>query len=146
MTAFLPDTNVWLALVLDWHPAHGEARAWWDALDESSRVLLCRPVQLSTLRLLTTRAVFTPGGAEPLTNTEAWAVVDEMIADPLVELCVLEPADTGALWRASSEASTASPKVWMDAYLSALSRAAGATLVTNDRALAESHPADIVIV
>lgn len=146
MTLFLPDTNVWLALSLDWHPAHSKAVVWWDGLSTGDGVLLCRPVQLSLLRLLTTRAVFTTGGAEPLTNIEAWAVVDEIAGDPLVEMAVFEPVETFKIWRASSGVATASPKMWMDAYLSAWAKAADAVLVTNDRALSASHGGEVVVV
>ncbi|MFT4165548.1 MAG: PIN domain-containing protein [Microlunatus sp.] len=139
MTDFLPDTNIWLALTLDWHPAHSPARRWWERLSDIDRVVMCRPVQLSTLRLLTTRAVFTAGGVEPLTNTQAWAVMDEIVADRRVECRVLEPRGTEELWRAASDISSSSPKMWMDAYLSGWARAAGATLVTSDHALARAH-------
>lgn len=146
MTAFLLDSNVWLALMLDWHPLHDRAQTWWGGLDDADRVLLYRPVQLSTLQLLTTRAVFTPGGAEPLTNAEAWAAIDEIAADPRVEVLALEPFGTAELWRESSKAATVSPKLWMDAYLSAVARAANVTLVTGDRALAEEHRGDVVLI
>lgn len=108
-------------------------------------VLLCRPVQLSVLRLLTTRAVFAAGGAEPLTNVEAWAVVDEIAADSLVEVAVFEPVEALKAWRASSGVATASPKVWMDAYLSAWAMGADAVLVTNDRALAASQGREVLV-
>lgn len=144
MTLLLPDTNVWLALSLDWHPAHHRVLAWWERLDHVDRVLMCRPVQLSTLRLLTTRAVFTPGGVDPLTNLQAWAVLDEIIGDPQVELRTLEPSGTAELWRDRSEVSSVSPKVWMDVYLSAWAHAAGATLVTGDSALARAHAGDVL--
>ena len=144
MTTYLPDTNVWLALTLDWHPVHDRALDWWADIGGDDRVLLCRPVQLSTLRLLTTRAVFAPGGVEPLTNIEGWAVVDAIAADARVEVTALEPPGTASLWRSSSEGGTASPKVWMDGYLSAWARAASATLVTNDRALAAAHDGEVV--
>lgn len=102
MTLLLPDTNVWLALSLDWHPAHDQA------------------------------------------NLAAWAVMDEIVGDPRVELRTLEPAGSGELWRSGFEVPSVSPKVWMDAYLSAFGHAAGATLVTSDRALAQTHAGDVI--
>ncbi len=144
MTSYLPDTNVWLALALDWHPLHDRARSWWDGLSDGDRVLLCRPVQMSTLRLLTTRAVFAAGGVEPLTNIEAWAVVDAIVGDPRVELSAIEPEGAAALWRGMSAVAAASPRIWMDAYLSALALAGATTLVTGDHALAASHAGDVV--
>lgn len=72
----LPDTSVWLALTLSGHPHHEAAREWLDGARTGESVLMCRATQQSLLRLLTTAALFRPLGDDPLTNLEAWAVVD----------------------------------------------------------------------
>lgn len=134
MARFLPDTNVWLALTLSGHPHHEPARAWLDATGDADDVVFCRATQQSLLRLLTTSAVFVPLGGPPLTNREAWAVADALLADVRISLVSVEPPGAPALWRAYSSSASASPKLWMDAYLAAFARASGAVLVTNDRA------------
>ncbi|MFT4233581.1 MAG: PIN domain-containing protein [Microbacterium sp.] len=133
---FLPDTNTWLALALSGHPHHALARQWLDAVDDRSEIILCRAVQQSLLRLLTTAAVFAPLGDDPLTNREAWAVADAFAADARVSVAIFEPAAVSSGWREFSSLGTSSPKVWMDAYLAAFALRSDATLVTNDRAFA----------
>lgn len=134
MARYLPDTNVWLALTLSGHPHHVPARRWFEGLGHGDDVLLCRSVQQSLLRLLTTRAVFAPMGSAPLTNAEAWAVCDAITADPRVGAVVAEPSVITPAWRGYSSLPSSSPKVWMDAYLAAFARASDAVLVTVDGA------------
>jgi toxin-antitoxin system PIN domain toxin len=132
MARYLPDTNVWLALAVSGHTHHVEARRWLDSLAGGDELVLSRAGQQSLLRLLTTRAVFAPMGSAPLTNVEAWAVVDAVAADRRVGAIVAEPAAITRTWREYSSLPTSSPKVWMDAYLAAFARASGAVLVTID--------------
>jgi predicted nucleic acid-binding protein len=80
----LLDVNVWLALVLSKHVHHSVASEWLALVDEPGTVVLCRSVQLSLLRLLTTAAVLAPYGNPPLTNGEAWSICEEMASDDRV--------------------------------------------------------------
>lgn len=132
MHRFLPDTNVWLALTLSGHPFHEAAVGWLDDVDGRGTVVMCRATQQSVLRLLTTAAIFRPLGDEPLANTEAWAVVDALLADDRMSIIAVEPPRAGELWRRYTDRSTTAPKVWMDGYLAGFAAAAGATLVTCD--------------
>jgi len=125
-----PDINVWLALVTD-HVHHGPARQWW-ATDESDVIAFSRFTQIGLLRLLTTAAVM---GGKPLSMTGAWAVYDRLLEDERVAL-VDELNTVEKPFREYSSARRASPKLWADAYLLALSQELGATLVTFDRQLA----------
>jgi len=71
-----------------------------------------------------------------LTVRQAWAVYDRWLEDPKVEFR-REPAEVDELFRQAAEPvwRTAAPKALGDCYLSALSRACGATLVTFDTGL-----------
>lgn len=48
---WLPDTNVWLALVEPYHAQHATARAWFAGLQPPDTVFMCRATQQSLLRL-----------------------------------------------------------------------------------------------
>lgn len=130
---YLPDVNVWLAFALSGHPFHDVAKQWLDGVDKDDTVLMCRSVQQSLLRLLTTAAVFRPLGTEPLSNDEAWAISDAFADDPRVLVAPVEPPGIAPSWRSHSMLTTASPKRWMDAYLAAFAYAGQYTLVTTDR-------------
>lgn len=136
MTGFLADTNVWLSLILGSHRHHRSALTWLDGIDEIGAVVIPRQVQMSLLRLLTTAAVLAPHGLDPLTNDQAWSVLDDIADDERVSLYMQEPA-LEAQWRALSERSTASPKLWMEAYLAAYAIAGDYTLVTLDAAFGQ---------
>ena len=132
MTGHLCDTSVWLALAIPSHVHHPLARTWLDSLDEPGSAVFCRATQQSLLRLLTQAAVFAKYDREPLTNEQAWAVYDEMRQDERVGFHANEPPGIERYWREYSQRRTASPNLWMDAYLAAFARAADLTLVTAD--------------
>lgn len=143
---YLVDTNVWLALTLSNHRHHGPCLSWFATVEEPASVVLPRQVQMSFLRLLTTAAVLAPHGRRPLTNAETWAVLDAIIADDRVVTSLtgpLDPADVTEVtdltdrWRTLSTRPSASPKLWMDAYLAAYAVHAHLTLVTLDSAFAQ---------
>lgn len=136
MRRYLADTNVWLALAISSHRHQRPCLAWFDGIDQAGAVVFPRLVELSLLRSLTTTAVLAPHHRPPLTNTEAWAVRDAIVADERVALDAEEPALADA-WRGFSRRTTASPKLWMAAYLAAYATAAGCTLVTLDAAFAQ---------
>lgn len=136
MTRFLADTNVWLGLIISSHRHHRACLRWIDDVEDVGAIVLPRLVQLSVLRLLTTTAVLAPHQRPPLTNAEAWTVMDAVAADERVVLDLEEPPlDT--TWRAMSARPTASPKMWMHAYLAAYASTADCTLVTLDGAFAQ---------
>jgi toxin-antitoxin system PIN domain toxin len=125
-----PDVNVWLALMMEDHIHRRAAVRWWESTT-SSRIAFCRSTQVSVLRVLTTAAAM---NGKPLTMAEAWAAHDRLFADDRV--CFLpEPADLEDEFRKLACLTTASPKLWADAYLAAFARRAGASLVTFDHAL-----------
>ena len=135
-----PDVNVWLALLLENHTSRASARNWWES-DDSDRILFARFTQVSVLRLLMTAAAMNDN---PLTMKQAWQAYDHLFEDDRVALAS-EPDTLEAEFRKQSASATASPKVWADAYLLAFSAAAGATLVTFDRALGSRSASCLVL-
>lgn len=132
MTAKLADTNVWLALSLSGHAHHGVARDWLGAIDEPSSIHFCRATQQSFLRLLTNRTVLGAYGIPPLTNRQAWTAYEALLADDRITF-VDEPRGLDPIWQTYAVRDSASPKLWMDAYLAACAVVAQWQLVTIDR-------------
>lgn len=128
----LCDTNVWLALSLSGHIHHDTAREWLGTVQDPADVLFCRATQQSLLRLLTNKAVLAPYGNPPLSNKEAWAVYEALVSDDRIVLHADEPAGVEPQWRLLATRDSASPKLWMDAYLAAYAIAGGHRLVTTD--------------
>jgi toxin-antitoxin system PIN domain toxin len=144
-TSNLCDVNVWLALALEHHEHQATARRWLDDVEAPKSVLFCRATQQSFLRLLTTAAVFAPFGLAPLTNRAAWAAFGAFTADDRVALRTDEPAGLDRVWNRFVVSDSASPKLWMDAYLAAFAVAAGWRLVTTDRSFQQFAELDVVV-
>ena len=95
-------------------------------------MVFCRMTQLSLLRLLTNRTVFTSYPHAVLTNAEAWTIYTDLLNDYRIVFRPEEPAGVEEVWRVFSARPTASIKLWMDAYLAAYAKAADYQLVTTD--------------
>lgn len=141
----LCDSNVWLALVLSRHGHHRAVQEWFDCVDTPAAVCFCRATQQSLLRLLTTSAVMRPYGNSPLTNRQAWGIYDQLLADDRVALQSKEPSRLEIRWKALAVRDTASPKLWMDAYLAGFALAGGYELVTTDEAFAQFPGLDLTL-
>lgn len=107
--------------------------------------MFCRTTQQSFLRLSTNSALFGQYDLPPLTNKAAWAAYTELLLDDHVSFLVEEPAGIDERWRAFADRPSASPKLWMDAYLAAFAFAAGLRLVTTDRAFRQFEGLDVLI-
>jgi len=129
---WLPDVNIWLALALSGHSHHRSARAWLDQRAGNEPIVFCRATQQGLLRLLTTRVVLAPYQLEPLTNRNAWEVYLAFLGDERIDFAA-EPEGVEAEWRRMALRETASPKLWMDAWLAAFSKVAGHRLISIDR-------------
>lgn len=126
-----PDINVWLALATVEH-VHGRlAAAWWS--EATHPIAFTRFTQLGFLRLVTTAAAM---DGKPLSMRGAWRVYDGFYRDDRVHFAP-EPAEVEEHFRRRTRGSSASLKVWADAWMLASAEASGATLVTFDRALAK---------
>ncbi len=134
MTRHLCDVNVWLALLIEHHALGPPVRSWFETVDEPGSLLFCRATQQSLLRLLTTSAVFAAYGSSSLDNQQAWQVYETLLADERVTYISTEPPGLERYWRQFTDRPTASPKLWMDAYLGAFALAGGYALVTTDSA------------
>ena len=145
MTSILCDTNVWLALALSGHRHHAAARRWFDAIPGPATVEFCRATQQGFLRLLTNAAVLAPYGNPPLTNKQAWAAYEALVADERVVPPSGEPDGLEARWKRLAGRNEASPKLWMDAYLAAFALTGGYTMVTNDVAFRQFRGLDLVL-
>ena len=138
----LPDTNVWLALALSQHTFHAAARKWLLGQFDVASVLFCRSTVQSFLRLLSTDAVMRPYGLPPLTNAAAWGIYREFRSDSRIGYAA-EPKGIDELWERLAVRETASPKLWMDAYLAAFALRGNYVCVTTDdafRQFVSLHP------
>lgn len=131
-SARLLDTGIWVGLAFGSHPQHRLAREVFEAADSERPVAFCRATQNSFLRLLTTPAIQALYGGPAVTNAQAWAKSQELLALPQV-VWLAEPVALESEWKRCACVATVSPKVWMDAYLAAFAIAGDLELVTFDR-------------
>jgi toxin-antitoxin system PIN domain toxin len=124
-----PDVNVWLALADSDHLHYSLAKCWWE--NQQGEIYFTRTTQLGFLRLVTT-AVARRGA--PLTMAGAWQAHDWFFGDVKTAFFPEAPG-AEAILRVATSGPTVSPKVWADAWLLAVAEAAGAGVVTFDRAL-----------
>jgi uncharacterized protein len=81
----------------------------------------------------------------PLTNREAWRVYEAFLADDRIALQADEPAGVERLWKELAMRGTASPKLWMDAYLAAFALAGRYSMVTTDAAFRQFRGLDPLV-
>jgi len=129
---FLVDSSVWLAAVFPRHPHHELAQKELAVATPRDPAVFCRATQQSFLRLLTTPQILRAYAVEAMTNRIAWTTFELLRSRPSITLQD-EPPGTVALWHQLAALDTASPKVWMDAYLAAFAISSGLPLVTLDR-------------
>lgn len=142
----LCDSNLWLALSLSKHVHHAAAVAWLGRVDDPQAIFFCRATLQAFLRLLTNAAVLAPYGNPPLTNRQAWQVYETLLSDDRIVFRADEPAGLDVRWKQFAVRSTASPKLWMDAYLAAYALAGGHRLVTTDTAFRQFRGLDLELV
>ena len=140
-----PDSNIWVALTLSKHVHHVAARKWLDGVSESDRIYFCRATQQSLVRLLSTAAVLKPYGNPPLSNRDSWEVFQKFLADDRIVFAG-EPAGLEQIWIKLACRETASPKLWMDAYLAAFAMASGYTMVTTDKDFRHHEGLDLLLI
>jgi toxin-antitoxin system PIN domain toxin len=116
-----------------------------DGIQERAGVVFCRSTQQSFLRLLTNAAVLGAHGIPPLTNADAWGAYEAFLSDDRIVFHAQEPAGLNARWRQLALRDTASPKLWMDAYLAAFALAGSLQIVTTDAAFKQFSGLDLVL-
>lgn len=132
MPASLLDSNVWVAATFTAHAFHRESMAVLRRSTLSERILFCRATEQSFLRLATAPRLLMRYGAEGMTNRHALSALAALKARPGVDY-LEEPPGAVALWHQLAARETASPKVWMDAYLAAFAISGNLEFVTLDR-------------
>jgi uncharacterized protein len=125
----LVDANVLLPLALSGHVATRAAFAWWNAQEPDS-VVLCLPVRLAVLRLLSNRQVM---GAGVLPPRRAWDVWRAFETDSRTVAVHEPPSGLDTYWLANVRDRVPAPNLWTDAWLAAYAEAAGLELVTFDQ-------------
>lgn len=94
--------------------------------------MFCRSTQQSFLRLTSTPTLLKAYGATGFTNRGALVAYTALLALP--QVCEREEAPgTAGLWHRLAASDSASPKVWMDAYLAAFAISGGMRLVSLDQ-------------
>jgi len=96
-------------------------------------------------RLLTTAEVLAGCGIPPLTNREAWAVVESFMADERITFAN-EPAGVEDAWKALALRDTNSPKLWMDASLAGFALCSGFQMITTDKAFSRFKGLEVQVV
>ncbi len=124
----LVDANVWLPILVERHQHHAVATAWWSERPAAA-CCWCRPLQQTVLRLLTNRSVM---GDDTHSPDNAWQVWEKLTGDIRTAFLPMEPAGLDGAWRQHIASRTASPKLWMDAYLAAWAKSASLAFVTFD--------------
>lgn len=126
------DSNVWLALTFSAHPHHALAKGIFAEASAENPACFCRATQQSFLRLATTPAILHAYGAEGFTNQDAAKLIQTLSGLSAVSTRE-EPSGIESRWLELAGLTSASPKVWMDAYLAAFSILHKAECVTLDR-------------
>jgi uncharacterized protein len=129
--ASLFDANIWVAATFPTHPFHAPALTALEAATPDAPAVFCRATQVSFLRLATTPQLLKQYGARGFTNDDVLAGLQILLSRPSVAE-MDEPLGTAALWLRLASRDTASPKVWMDAYLAAFAICGEMRLVSLD--------------
>ena len=140
----LADSNIWLALALSKHIFHRSVRGWLARRPARDPLAFCRFTQLTFLRLITTSAVMGQYGIPPLSNAAAWSVYERFRANKRISV-VGEPTGLDQQWGDLAGRPTASPKLWMDAYLAAFAITGRHRLVTTDAAFRQFADLDVLV-
>ncbi|MDL5055063.1 PIN domain-containing protein [Oscillatoria laete-virens NRMC-F 0139] len=138
MMSFLVDSNVWVALTFDSHPHHKTALKWFDSLHAGRQAVMCRMVEMSFLRLITTPAIFQD---HPITNRDARHILATLRTDERVGWRH-EPEGIAGLWLDLAGSKSPSPKKWMDAYLAAFAILSGLQLASFDAGFTQYQKLD----
>ena len=121
-----------MALTFPTHPFHAAATTVLETCSEAKPASFCRSTQQSFLRLITTAALARNYGFPDIDNQQAVEILTGYHELPYVDF-LNEPSGIHDLWLKLSNHNTASPKVWMDAYLAAFAISGKLPLVTTDK-------------
>ncbi len=142
--AFLPDVNVWLALAFPAHAHHAQALAAYRRATPEHPACFCRSTQQGFLRLASTAAFQRSCNIVGLTNQDALRALEQFMRAPSVAYRE-EPVGLVPIWHRLAALPTASPKIWMDAYLAAFAMAGELEVVTLDQAFSQFAGTSVTI-
>jgi predicted nucleic acid-binding protein len=97
------------------------------------------------VRLLTIAEVLAYYNIPPLTNREAWAVVESFMADERITFASV-PAGVEDAWKTMAIRDTNSPKLWMNAWLAAFALRAGLQMITTDKEFSQFKHLELLMV
>lgn len=144
VSAFLLDVNVWLALAFPAHAHYQRALVAYRQATAAQPACFCRATQQGFLRLASNPAFQRSCNITGLTNRDALAALEQFMVSPSVAYRE-EPAGLVPIWHRLAALPSASPKVWMNAYLAAFATAGGLQLVTLDQAFAQLVGINVMI-
>ena len=139
MPGSLFDSNVWLALTFESHPFHEIGRRALRDCGPDSAAIFCRATEQSFLRLASTPALLAKYDSTGLNNHDVIGFLTEFYQLGNVSFAEESPAIRDQ-WLALADRETASPKLWMDAYLAAFAISGNLRLVTFDRDFRQFEP------
>ena len=137
---YLPDVNVWLALVSRRHIHYRVASGWLETISDDE-VAFCRITQMGLLRLVTNRHAM---GADVLTQTEAWKVYRRLASDGRIQF-LSEPLGIETAWHELTSTRPPATNIGTDAYLQAFGRLSGARVVSFDRGFSRFREPEALI-
>jgi len=129
---YIVDTSVWIAGSFESHPYFPVANSFLAGPQRADTVWLARVVENSFLRLLTTAALCRGYDSPMISNSQAVEILGKWRSLPHIRCIDAEPEGTRELWLELAAIPSASPKVWMDAYLAAFAIRAGLPFATLD--------------
>jgi len=129
---YFVDTNVWIAFYFSGHPHHSIASDFIRKRSAEDPATMARAVEHSFLRLLTTAVICRGYDSPVIDNDKAADILGKWHSLPHIRCLDTEPEGTRALWLELAAIPSASPKVWMDAYLAAFAIRADLPFATLD--------------
>jgi toxin-antitoxin system PIN domain toxin len=125
----IADANVLFPLLVQGHPAHDVAMAWWGEQPDGT-VGTCLLTRLAILRLLTNRVAM---NGQPVIPTDALKAWRRLSDDPRSFHIDSQPTDHEARFASFVSSRQPTPNLWTDAWLAALAVSLDYEMTTFDR-------------
>lgn len=107
--------------------------------------MFCRATEQSFLRLASTPSLLLAYGSTNLTNRDAIRFLEIFHKNSAIAFAD-EPTSARNLWLQLADRHTASPKMWMDAYLAAFAISGNLRFVTTDKDFLQFEPAGLDLI
>lgn len=126
-----PDVNVWVALSLPHHEAHGRAKQYFES--EAAPQLRFHPVTALGLARVTSHLMRPVWGQE--TCARSWNLLRDWFRQPQTGWQT-EPDSAWVVLSGLVSHGVVQPRTWTEAYLAAVAMTSGLRLITFDRGFA----------